>query len=188
MKKDKCGYPDRLFGWLDNWIESAPGYFSYLGEKKIKILDELAENWKKGDQIELLKSMHNNYGNMFADLIEFIMKEKMLIVWNEQSCLCRTHTCKDLVRELWDSMAELGFEYTATETDEGIQIRCSRCPYNETVENDDDRKWLYHLFCSGDPYIVEGFNPQMGFRRTKTLIEGDSYCDHFYYMRTGSED
>lgn len=40
-----------------------------------------------------------------------------------------------------------------------------------------------YIFCAGDPYIVEGFNPKMGFKRTKTLTLGDDCCDHFYYYK-----
>jgi hypothetical protein len=29
----------------------------------------------------------------------------------------------------------------------------------------------------------EGYNPRIAFKRTKTLMEGDDYCDHFYGYR-----
>ena len=44
--------------------------------------------------------------------------------------------------------------------------------------------WLYHHTCSADEAMVSGFNPKIGFRRTKTLMQGDDYCDHYYYMKS----
>ena len=42
---------------------------------------------------------------------------------------------------------------------------------------------MYQHTCSVDECIATTFNPQIGFRRTKTLMQGDEYCDHFYYMK-----
>ncbi|MHA2213812.1 MAG: L-2-amino-thiazoline-4-carboxylic acid hydrolase [Candidatus Thorarchaeota archaeon] len=30
---------------------------------------------------------------------------------------------------------------------------------------------------------MAGFNPKMKFERTKTLMEGDGYCDHCYTLK-----
>lgn len=184
MNKENCSYPDRLFDWLDKWIEAAPQNFLDLDRQEVKMLSELASCWKTSDQVALLKAMEAQYGDRFVELIEMIMKKKMLTVWQNESKEYDSHTCRDMVKALWEPMQELGFEYTATETNEGIQMRITRCPYADVIESDDDRKWLYHLFCSGDPQIVEGFNPDMGFKRSKTLVEGDECCDHFYYMKS----
>lgn len=39
--------------------------------------------------------------------------------------------------------------------------------------------------CEGDGPAAAAFNPEIRFRRTKTLMEGDDCCDHVYY--TGEE-
>jgi len=38
-------------------------------------------------------------------------------------------------------------------------------------------KW----FCDSDPIYVKAFNPNIKFKRTKTLMNGDKYCDHVFY-------
>ena len=43
--------------------------------------------------------------------------------------------------------------------------------------------WGFEFFCKMDPPIIEGFNPNIQFRRTKTLMEGDECCNHYYTMK-----
>ena len=40
----------------------------------------------------------------------------------------------------------------------------------------------YATFCQGDEAWVKAYNPKIQFNRTKTLMEGDDYCDHCYKM------
>ena len=41
---------------------------------------------------------------------------------------------------------------------------------------------LGFLFCAGDEPHVKSYNPALGFRRTKTLMQGDEVCDHIYLV------
>jgi len=41
--------------------------------------------------------------------------------------------------------------------------------------------------CEGDGPAVSAFNPAIGFHRTKTLMMGDDYCDHSYYLKCKNE-
>lgn len=40
--------------------------------------------------------------------------------------------------------------------------------------------WL----CEGDAPMAAAFNPDIGFQRTKTLMEGADCCDHVFYLKT----
>jgi len=40
----------------------------------------------------------------------------------------------------------------------------------------------YATLCQGDEAWVRAYNPNIRFNRTKTLMEGDDYCDHCYKM------
>jgi hypothetical protein len=62
-------------------------------------------------------------------------------------------------------------------------MRCTKCPAYEMAKDMNATEWLYHHICSIDEYVVSGFNPKIGFTRTKTLMQGDDYCDHYYYMK-----
>jgi hypothetical protein len=45
-------------------------------------------------------------------------------------------------------------------------------------------KWLYHLVCLTDEPSITGFNSKISFRRTQTLMQGYSECDHCYIDRS----
>jgi hypothetical protein len=42
---------------------------------------------------------------------------------------------------------------------------------------------LGFVICAGDGPAVEAYNPEMGFKRTQVLMNGDPICDHVYYVK-----
>ena len=62
-----------------------------------------------------------------------------------------------------------------------VGYRFTKCEWAKTFKElgaTDIGKW----FCDSDPVFVEAFNPDMRFKRTKTLMDGCEYCDHIFYM------
>jgi hypothetical protein len=41
---------------------------------------------------------------------------------------------------------------------------------------------LGYVICAGDEPMLKSYNPRLGFRRTKVLMEGDAVCDHLFYV------
>ena len=41
---------------------------------------------------------------------------------------------------------------------------------------------LGFMICAGDEPAVRSYNPKLGFRRTKVLMNGDKVCDHVFYV------
>jgi len=39
-----------------------------------------------------------------------------------------------------------------------------------------------HWFCDTDEPAIKAYNPKLGFKRTKTLMDGDELCDHEFYV------
>jgi hypothetical protein len=39
-----------------------------------------------------------------------------------------------------------------------------------------------HWFCDTDEPAIKAYNPRLGFKRTKTLMDGDAFCDHEFYV------
>ncbi len=81
---------------------------------------------------------------------------------------------------LWEPLRREGFEFTYTENELGCQMKVTRCPIAEIAKALKEEKWGFIFYCWSDEAICEGYNPEIRFRRTKTLMEGDEYCDHFY--------
>ena len=62
-------------------------------------------------------------------------------------------------------------------------MNITKCPLADLAKEVNAEDWGYILYCCDDPNIVEGFNPEMDLKRTKTLMQGDDCCDHFYCMK-----
>jgi predicted ArsR family transcriptional regulator len=85
-----------------------------------------------------------------------------------------------LINFLWEPIREEGFEFTYEQNEQGYQIHVTKCPIAEIAKALNLEKWGFIFHCMGDEAICEGYNPEIRFARTKTLMEGDEYCDHFY--------
>jgi predicted ArsR family transcriptional regulator len=95
----------------------------------------------------------------------------------------RANDIQGLINWLWEPLREEGFEFTCEQRDEGYQLHVTRCPIAEIAKTFNLEKWGFLFHCRGDKAICDGYNPKITLRRTKTLMEGDDYCDHFYGYR-----
>lgn len=97
---------------------------------------------------------------------------------------------ESFVDALWNQMCVPdGLEFTMEEhiPGEKIQMHCTYCPWAEIAKAAGAADVGYALFCKTDPYMVAGFNQAAGpdgkhikFSRSKTIMQGDAYCDHCY--------
>jgi predicted ArsR family transcriptional regulator len=136
------------------------------------------------DRVNDLNALKQVFGEQVVDIVLTERGKKTEQQWQN---IARKHGKNDiegLKKTLWTWVQEAGFEFTVTETDEGTQFHVTRCPLAEIAREVQATDWGYTCFCADDPHIVAGFNPEIGFRRTKTLMEGHDCCDHFYYMKT----
>jgi predicted ArsR family transcriptional regulator len=93
----------------------------------------------------------------------------------------------DLVSLLWEPLRVHGYEFTVARAEGNVRIHCTSCPFAALYRQMGGSDWGYRLYCAADAYLVKEFNKNIGFRRTKTLMEGDNCCDHFYYMKEQDE-
>ena len=157
---------------------------SFTDPEQQAIFDEIAANWKDGEVIAILNDLQQRYGAKVAEVIDLVVSVNTRSGWAKIGQQQASRTIEDFIRLLWDQLPALGFEFTSTTTADGVQMHCTRCPHVALGEALNGKTWLYHLVCGGDPHMVAGFNPDMGFRRTKTLMQGDDCCDHYYFMKT----
>ena len=62
--------------------------------------------------------------------------------------------------------------------------RFTRCMWAEAFRELEAKDIGFWVLCQGDASMASSFNPMIGFSRTKTLMMGDDYCDHVYYLKT----
>jgi len=59
-----------------------------------------------------------------------------------------------------------------------------RCPYYEKYRELGLDEFGVELSCCRDEPFARGFNPQLKLMRSKTIMEGDDYCDFRYYLQS----
>jgi hypothetical protein len=138
-------------------------------------------NWGDPAKLrELLDDWDRDFGSEFDDKALEALAENVredAAAWAKREGIS---TPEDIVRSMWEGWTE--GEFTIERTDVGIQINCTKCPIADSYLAIDRAEAGLLFQCSEDPHIVEGTNPNMKFRRTKTLMAGDDCCDHFYSM------
>jgi L-2-amino-thiazoline-4-carboxylic acid hydrolase len=65
--------------------------------------------------------------------------------------------------------------------DQALEFNVTRCKFAEMYRRLDMEELGPILSCGRDAAMIEGFNPEIAFRRTQTLMEGAEYCDFRYH-------
>ena len=130
--------------------------------------------------IDILDRMEKRFGSGVYQVVEETVAESTIAKWSEIARGEESRTVADIIRLLWEPLRARGFEFSMEEKEDGIQVYCTKCALNDLAQEIDGTDWMFYLKCASDPYIVQGFNPRILFRRTKTLMEGHACCDHFY--------
>ena len=68
-----------------------------------------------------------------------------------------------------------------TEEPDRIGYHFTRCMWAE-IYNELGEPELGFYLCAGDEPGVKSYNPKLGFRRTKVLMNGDEVCDHIFLV------
>ena len=84
--------------------------------------------------------------------------------------------------ELWKSGGALELDVLRDDGD-ALEFNVTRCQFAEMYRRLGLADLGPLLSCSRDGKMIEGFNPEIGFSRTQTLMEGASHCDFRYYIR-----
>ena len=141
------------------------------------------DRWHTREKIALLEALKERFGSEVVTVVDEVVARRAqrfgsLIVQREGAS-----SLADFIRLFWESERGSGLTFSVEQRAEWVQIYCTACPMFDLACELDSREWMYHLVCAADPHIAAGFNPKIGLRRTKTLMEGDDCCDHYYYMK-----
>ena len=75
-----------------------------------------------------------------------------------------------------------GHEYEILESKEGsVKFKFTRCPWADYFKKIGQPE-IGKFFCLADEPLAKAFNEKINFKRTKTLMDGDEYCDHHYFV------
>ncbi|MBN1303803.1 MAG: L-2-amino-thiazoline-4-carboxylic acid hydrolase [Anaerolineales bacterium] len=138
-------------------------------------------------RVDDLNALKQEFGEKVVEIVARERGKKVEENWRRIAEEHGRNDIEGIKQTLWRWVAEAGFEFTEIETDEvGTQLHVTKCPLADMARELEAADWGFTCYCADDPHITAGFNPEIGFRRTKTLMEGDQYCDHFYFMKENS--
>ena len=130
----------------------------------------------------ILKVMKERFGEEVYDIIVKENSERVKQGWRKKAEEHGDNSIESLIKILWEPL-QSEFEWTMEKTDAGVQMKCTKCPTAERALRLGVEEQFYYEICKNDWSVVEGFNPNIGFTMTKTLMQGDDYCNHFYYYK-----
>jgi predicted ArsR family transcriptional regulator len=134
-------------------------------------------------QITLLNALKDALGPEVARVVEQANSQEICQTYQELARQSGKSSIEDLVAVLWEPLRSRGYEFTAEQTEQGLQMHCTACPFATLYRQLGGAEWGFHLYCAADEQLAQAFNPSIGFKRTKTLMEGDEYCDHLYFYQ-----
>jgi hypothetical protein len=134
-------------------------------------------------QIVTLNALARHFGPGVADVVEQTHAEEALQPYLVTARKENMSTIDDLVGLVWEPLRAHGYEFTVERSERGTRITCTACPLAGLYRQMGGPEWGYRLYCAMDSRLVEQFNTRIGFVRTKTLMEGEDCCDHFYYLK-----
>ena len=144
-----------------------------------KRIAEIRQHDSNPEQLKkLLADWKRDFGPEYNELVREILAEnvcKNARNWAKEKGIS---TADDIVENMWEGWEE--GEFTIERTEDGIQIQCTKCPIADAYRSIGEIEYGLLFQCDEDPHIVAGINPEVEFRRTMTLMDGDDCCDHYY--------
>ena len=148
----------------------------------LKALSAVKKN-EFSTRVNDLNALRAEFGPRVEDIVQESRAKRIEVEWQKIAEQHGSNDIQGMKDTLWQWVLDEGIEYEFEVTAEGTQFHVTRCPLAEMAREINAADWGFICFCADDPPMVAGFNPKMGFRRTKTLMESNDYCDHFYFMR-----
>ena len=157
-----------------------------LQEQEKKMWEEFSDIMSK-QMSWLLKIMKDHFGEEAYQVLVKDAGERTRQQWSKIAEESGDNSLEAYIKHSWEEHSSEGFEYITEETESGFHINCIKCPRHEIAKRLEITEQMFYVFCEGDSYMVEGFNPNIGLKRTKTLMQGDDCCDFFYYYKDKSK-
>jgi hypothetical protein len=131
----------------------------------------------------LLERMAEEYGQGVYD----VARDAIAEVAREQGAALAHHvggdSLPDFARGLGAWSADGALETEVVElTDETFAFDVTRCRYAEMYRSLGLEALGASLSCNRDAALIEGFNPNVEFNRTQTIMGGASHCDFRFTM------
>ncbi len=133
------------------------------------------------EMAKLIRAFRERFGDEAYKIAAKLNGDKAFAEWKAIAEKSGNNSIESLIKLLWEPLRAQGFEYEVEKTDARFQMKCTRCGFYELAKFCGITDEAFYMVCEADQYIAEGFNANIGFKRTKTLMQGHDCCDHLYY-------
>jgi predicted ArsR family transcriptional regulator len=151
---------------------------------RLKEQSALLERQHLMETSELLEALERHFGSEVVDIVDRVVAERTRLAWEEIAQREGHNSLEDLIRLVWSAETQSrGYDLTIEPQGKGVMVWVRRCPVADMARQLGVQKWANHLICKGDKYLVEGFNPRLGFQHIQAFMEGGKCCQQFYFVK-----
>ncbi len=141
------------------------------------------------DQASVCELLYNILGKEKFEEEYLAMRRKQLMDWSSRIAKKdlkrgKMNNIQGIIDFIWEPLKDMDFKFFFKKKEKDfVEIRVTKCPLADWAKAKGIEKWIYYYHCMSDPAIVEGYNPKIGFKRSKVIMQGDGYCDHCYFIK-----
>ncbi len=141
------------------------------------------------EKVHMLNALEKKMGSEAVKIAMDVLYSDTLKEWQEVAEIHDKNDIDELIHVLWEHFGKSGgYEYELIHEGDEVIVKCNKCPLADMAIAIGEPKWGMRFYCATDPYIVEGFNPNIGLERKHTLMEGHDHCDFRYYYKEKTQD
>jgi hypothetical protein len=145
-------------------------------------------NWEEEqnhltEQLEILKKLRDRFGE---EVIEIASCARLAVhtKWMKQLSKGKSGRPSEIFKHSAFSVTSadenlLSYE-VLEDSDEKFAVKITKCKYAEFYTERGEAEIGYAVHCALDFGETEAFTSDIILKRTKTLMQGNSYCDHCY--------
>lgn len=129
-----------------------------------------------------IEAMCARYGPEAFDVARQTFMDTMVGMSKKDLARLQERDLHTYVAWLTTDGTEQGHRYETVEsTEDSIRLRYIDCPW-ATVFQVIGHPEIGRFFCDADAPIATAFNEEIKFERTLTLMDGDDFCNHHFFI------
>ncbi len=138
------------------------------------------------EQLEILKKLKERFGE---EVIEIASSARLAVhkKWMEKLSKSKSGRPSEIFKHSAFSVTsaeENLLKYVVLEdSDEKFAVKITKCKYADFYIEKGEPEIGYAIHCALDFGEAESFSSDITLKRTKTIMQGDYYCNHCYILK-----
>ena len=151
------------------------------------LLDESTSEWNMQEKNIMYEVLRERFGEEVDKLIVENVGQRTFNTFEKISKLLGDDSLETFISLLFDPLPDMGWRMEEKDENGKYFRKITYCPKCEMAKKIGAEKLMYLLACCTDHYSSTGFNKDIRFDRTSTLMEGGPCCDFCFYMAKDKE-